>query len=82
MASRNTKTMNEADEAITRGTGNVFADLGFADAEDSSKYISFRKGLQRDINLASQGSSQGSGVYRLCQSSSPSPPTRMNSRAL
>jgi hypothetical protein len=34
MASRNTKTMDEADEAITRGTSNVFADLGFADAED------------------------------------------------
>jgi predicted XRE-type DNA-binding protein len=34
MASRNTKTMNEADDAITRGTGNVFADLGYADAEE------------------------------------------------
>ena len=34
MASRNTKTMNEADKAITRGTGNVFADLGYADAEE------------------------------------------------
>jgi hypothetical protein len=26
--------MNEADEAITRGSGNVFADLGYADAEE------------------------------------------------
>jgi predicted XRE-type DNA-binding protein len=26
--------MNEADDAITRGTGNVFADLGYADAEE------------------------------------------------
>jgi predicted XRE-type DNA-binding protein len=34
MASRNAKTMNEADKAITRGTGNVFADLGYADAEE------------------------------------------------
>jgi predicted XRE-type DNA-binding protein len=34
MANRNTKPMNEADKAITRGTGNVFADLGFADAEE------------------------------------------------
>jgi len=25
--------MNEADEAITRGSGNVFADLGDADAD-------------------------------------------------
>jgi len=26
--------MNEPDEAITRGTGNVFADLGYPDAEE------------------------------------------------
>jgi len=26
--------MNEVDDAITRGTGNVFADLGYADAEE------------------------------------------------
>ncbi|MFI5020116.1 MAG: helix-turn-helix domain-containing protein [Alphaproteobacteria bacterium] len=26
--------MNQADEAITHGTGNVFADLGYADAEE------------------------------------------------
>jgi predicted XRE-type DNA-binding protein len=34
MASRRAKTVNEADEAITCGTGNVFADLGYADAEE------------------------------------------------
>ena len=34
MASRNTRTTNEADKVITRGTGNVFADLGYADAEE------------------------------------------------
>jgi len=34
MASRTAKTMNEPDEAITRGTGNVFADLGYPDAEE------------------------------------------------
>jgi predicted XRE-type DNA-binding protein len=34
MASRRAKTVNEADEAITRGTGNVFADLGYAEAEE------------------------------------------------
>jgi predicted XRE-type DNA-binding protein len=33
-ASRRAKTVNEADEAITCGTGNVFADLGYADAEE------------------------------------------------
>lgn len=26
--------MNEAEDAITRGTGNVFADLGYVDAEE------------------------------------------------
>ncbi|HXA25507.1 MAG TPA: helix-turn-helix transcriptional regulator [Acetobacteraceae bacterium] len=26
--------MSEADETITRGTGNLFADLGYADAEE------------------------------------------------
>lgn len=34
MASESSETMNEADEAITRGTGNVFADLGYTDAEE------------------------------------------------
>ena len=34
MASRSAETTNEAQEAITRGTGNVFADLGYADADE------------------------------------------------
>jgi hypothetical protein len=34
MASRTAKTMNEPEEAINRGTGNVFADLGYPDAEE------------------------------------------------
>jgi predicted XRE-type DNA-binding protein len=34
MAKRNAETVKEAGEAITRGTGNVFADLGYADAEE------------------------------------------------
>jgi predicted XRE-type DNA-binding protein len=34
MASRRAKTTNEPDETIVRGTGNVFADLGYADAEE------------------------------------------------
>ena len=29
MAKRNAEMMKEADDAITRGTGNVFADLGY-----------------------------------------------------
>src|SRR3954447_22641271 len=36
MASRSPEMMNlnEADEAVTRGTGNVFVDLGYPDAEE------------------------------------------------
>ena len=33
MGSRSAETMND-DEIITRGTGNVFADLGYADADE------------------------------------------------
>lgn len=33
MASRDAETTSE-DDAINRGTGNVFADLGYADAEE------------------------------------------------
>lgn len=34
MASRSAETMNEVENAITRGTGNVFADLGYPDADE------------------------------------------------
>ena len=34
MARRNVEMMKEADDAITRGAGNVFADLGYADADE------------------------------------------------
>jgi len=34
MAKRNVEMTKEADDAITRGTANVFADLGYADAEE------------------------------------------------
>jgi len=34
MAKRSVETVKEADDAITRGAGNVFADLGYADAEE------------------------------------------------
>lgn len=33
MAKRSANSTPEADETITRGTGNVFADLGYPDAE-------------------------------------------------
>ena len=34
MASRRVEAMNEGEETITRGTGNVFADLGYPDADE------------------------------------------------
>ena len=34
MASRNAKTNTQDDDAIIYGTGNVFADLGYADADE------------------------------------------------
>jgi len=34
MAKRKVEAARETDAAITRGTGNVFADLGYADAEE------------------------------------------------
>lgn len=34
MAKRRAKATKEFDETIARGTGNVFADLGYADAEE------------------------------------------------
>jgi len=34
MASRSEETVVPDDETITRGSGNVFADLGYADAEE------------------------------------------------
>jgi predicted XRE-type DNA-binding protein len=39
MAKQNVKKMRE-DETITRGTGNVFADLGYADAEERQTKLS------------------------------------------
>ena len=34
MASRSAETTADGGETITRGTGNVFADLGYADADE------------------------------------------------
>jgi predicted XRE-type DNA-binding protein len=34
MARRSAQTTTESDEVITRGTRNVFADLGYADADE------------------------------------------------
>jgi predicted XRE-type DNA-binding protein len=45
MARRSVKTMTEADATITRGSGNVFADLGYADAEERQRLAHAINGL-------------------------------------
>jgi hypothetical protein len=46
MPSQTAKTTHEPDETITRGTGNVFADLGYPDAEERQTKL----GLAHAIN--------------------------------
>src|ERR1700719_552100 len=49
MAKRNAEMMKEADAAITRGTGNVFADLGYADAEERQTKLRLAHAINRVI---------------------------------
>ena len=41
MATQGPETMFEAEDKITRGTGNVFADLGYADADERQTKLRF-----------------------------------------
>jgi hypothetical protein len=41
MAKRNAETTDAADAAITRGTGDVFADLGYPDAKERQTKLRF-----------------------------------------
>jgi len=63
MAKRNTEMMKEADNAIVRGTGNVFADLGYADAEERQTKLR----LAHAINgvIARQRLSQAAAAEKL-----------------
>jgi predicted XRE-type DNA-binding protein len=50
MAKRSAETVTDApDEAITRGTGNVFADLGYADAEERQTKLRLAHAINRVI---------------------------------
>ncbi len=51
MANQSDKTMNDPEETITRGTGNVFADLGYADAEERQTKLRLAHAIN---NLISQ----------------------------
>ena len=63
MAKRNAEMMKGADAAITRGTGNVFADLGYADAEERQTKLR----LAHAINgvIARQRLSQAAAAKKL-----------------
>src|SRR5882672_7374792 len=63
MAKRNAEMMKEAEDAITRGTGNVFADLGYADAEERQTKLR----LAHAINgvIARQRLSQAAAAEKL-----------------
>ena len=49
MASRTAKTMNEPDEAITRGKGNVFVDLGYPMPRSARRSCRWRTRLMRSL---------------------------------
>lgn len=56
--------MNEPDEMITRGTGNVFADLGYADADERQTKLR----LAHAINgvIARRRLTQSAAAAKLC----------------
>ncbi len=63
MVSRSAETPNEAEDAITRGTGNVFADLGYPDADERQTKLR----LAHAINgvIARRGLTQAAAAEKL-----------------
>jgi predicted XRE-type DNA-binding protein len=49
MARRSAETMSKVEDAITRGTGNVFADLGYTDAEERQAKLRLAHAINRVI---------------------------------
>ena len=62
MASKNAEPLVD-DDAITRGTTNVFADLGFADAEERRTKLKLAHAIN-DL-IASRGMTQAAAAARL-----------------
>jgi predicted XRE-type DNA-binding protein len=58
-----TTTLNEDDEAITRGTGNIFADLGYSDAE--TRQIKLRLAHAIDGVIVQHGLTQAVAAEKL-----------------
>src|SRR5436190_17210480 len=63
MASRRDETSNEAEDAITRGTDNVFADLGYPDAEERQTKLRLAHAINTVI--ARRRLTQGAAAERL-----------------
>jgi predicted XRE-type DNA-binding protein len=62
MASGKAKSTNEG-EAITRGSGNVFADLGYADAEERQTKLRLAHAINSIVEV--QGLTQSAAADRL-----------------
>jgi len=63
MAIRNPRSAGPSDETITRGTGNVFADLSCPDAEERQTRLRFAHAINEAIS--SKRLSQSETAFRL-----------------
>ncbi len=63
MPSRSSNRSNTTEETIVRGTGNVFADLGYADAEERQTKLRLAHAI--NVIIASKRLSQGDAAGRL-----------------
>lgn len=65
MAKRNAETRTASDETITRGTDNVFADLGYADADERQTKLRLAHAINAVIarrRLAQAAAAQTLGI--------------------
>jgi predicted XRE-type DNA-binding protein len=63
MGTRHQDSFDGSDELVTRGTGNVFADLGYADADDRQMKLRLAHAINSII--ASKRLSQADAAVRL-----------------
>ena len=63
MPNRSPSRSNKTEEAIIRGTGNVFADLGYADAEERQTKLRLAHAI--NVIVASKRLSQSDAAARL-----------------
>jgi predicted XRE-type DNA-binding protein len=63
MASRNPRSAGPSDETVTRGSGNLFADLAYGDADERQTRL--RLAYAINTAIASKRLSQGEAASRL-----------------